>query len=134
LLRIPQREGLLFEMNNYASWTIEAMASWNYNLANILELKFEEIMLDYDRHFRQIFESLEFSSREVNVAMRVASGHNILKMKANELEQIEHVSAPVFPKWKHYFEELHEKEFLHKFGDVLNKLGYEPFSNLKHEF
>jgi hypothetical protein len=43
------------------SWTIESMLNWNYSLPNMLEVRFETVMSEFDATFQKLFESFGFS-------------------------------------------------------------------------
>ena len=125
LLSMSQGEGLLFEMNNYGAWTIESMMNWNYDRNNILEIKFENLMHDFDDTFRLIFEFLKFSRSEIKAGSSIASEHDLGRKSAQDIEKMEHVSSTKTTKWKDYFEPDHKEKFINKFGNVLVDLGYE---------
>ncbi|MDJ0844341.1 sulfotransferase domain-containing protein [Crocosphaera sp.] len=129
LLSMSQKNGLFFEMNNYGSWIIEDMKNWNYNCPNILEIKFEQLMTNYDNNFRLIFEYLGFSQAEIKIGLDIASKHDLGRKSAKEIELMSHVSSPKTSKWKDYFEEAHKEFFINKFGNVLIQLGYENDHN-----
>ncbi len=129
LLNMSQRDGLLFEMNNYGAWTIESMKEWNYNRNNILEIKFESLMDNYDDTFRAIFEYLGFSKIEIKRGMLIAAEHDLGRKSDQQIKQLKHVSSKKTSKWADYFEPEHKKTFIKKFGDVLIDLGYENDNN-----
>lgn len=125
LLSMSQRDGLLFEMNNYAAWTIDAMRGWNYSMDNILEIKFEQLMSDYNNTFRQIFEHLGFSKSKIELGISIASEHNLGTQSAESIRKIKHVTSTKFSRWRDHFEDVHKETFINKFGNVLVDLGYE---------
>ena len=125
LLHSSQEDGLLFEMNNYGSWTIESMQQWNYNQDNILEIKFEDIMNDYDSTFQGIFSHLGFSQSQAKHLLKIAIRHDLGRKSSKEIQGIKHVSKIKTSKWGDYFKEEHKRYFLNNFGDILIDLGYE---------
>jgi hypothetical protein len=129
LLSMFQRDGLLFEMMNYGTWTIESIRDWNYDLDNVLEIKFEDLMNSYDDQFRIIFEHLGFSESEIIVGLDIAARHDLGRISAKEMEELEHVSSAKCTKWKEYFEPQHKEVFIQKFGNILVDLGYESDNN-----
>lgn len=118
-------DGLMFEMDHYGSWTIESMLEWNYKRENILELKFEDLMSDFDREFRRIFQHLGFAGDQLEQLMSIASKHDLGRMSVEEKEKMIHVSPGKIQKWKKYFTPKLKEAFLSRFNDVLIKLGYE---------
>jgi hypothetical protein len=129
LLNLSQRDGIFFEMNNYGAWTIESMKNWNYNMNNILELKFEELMTDYDNIFQIIFQYIGFSKSQIKTGMEIAKKHDLRRKSDQEIQNDKHISSRNFSKWKKYFEEEHKKKFNQKFGEILINLGYETNNN-----
>lgn len=129
LRSLSKRDGLLFEMENYGSWTINSMADWDYNRPEILEVKFESIMSNYEATFLNIFQHLGFSGNEIDTFMDIALQHDLGRKSESEVNAISHVSSPKYTKWMDSFEEIHKEVFLQKFGDILIHLGYENDHN-----
>lgn len=125
LLRLPQSEGLLFEMNHYGAWTIESMRAWDYQRENILEVRFEEVMAGFDDTFRRIFRHFDFSASEIDRALAIAAEYDLGRKTDRQIGRMKHVSSTRSRKWRDYFEERHKTAFLEKFDDVLVRLGYE---------
>lgn len=129
LLSMSRRDGLLFELHNYGTWTIESVKDWDYNNDNILEVKFEDLMNDFNNVFRLIFEHFVFSKSEINIGINVASQHNLGNKSAEEIEKMPHVTSIKTSRWKDHFEAVHKEAFKDKFGNVLVELGYEKNNN-----
>lgn len=125
LLNMSRTDGLLFELQNYGSWTLEGINNWNYDNENILEIKIEDLISDYDKNFLHVFEHLQISKPEIAICMKIASHHNLKNMSDSEVEKVKHVSSRNPSRWKEYFEDIHKQAFLDKFGDTLIELGYE---------
>jgi len=125
LLSMSQTDGLLFEIEHYGAWTVDGMRAWSYDTESILEVKFEQVMENYDASFREIFEHLGFSGALLDSALSIAARHDLGRKSDREIEKMAHVSAKKTSKWREYFEEVHKQAFLERFGDVLVKLGYE---------
>lgn len=130
LLSMSQHDGLLFEMNNYGTWTIESIRNWDYTNKNILELKFENIISSFDHSFCMMFDHLGFSKSETYKSMKIARKHDLKRKSFEEIQKMNHVSSEkIVKKWEDYFEEEHKKAFLDKFGNLLVDLGYETTAN-----
>ncbi|MGA8261304.1 MAG: sulfotransferase domain-containing protein [Arenicellales bacterium] len=129
LLQISQERGLMFEMDNHGAWTIESMMEWKYNMPNILEITFENLMNDYDGTLRRIFAHIGFSKSATDVGLKVAVRHDLGRKSPQEIENMPHVSSPRTTKWRRYFSVQHKEAFLDRFGDVLVQLGYETDNN-----
>lgn len=129
LRSLGQAAGLTFEINHYGAWTTESMMAWDDSTRNVLTVKFEDLMADYDTTFCQILEHVGFSGVQLKSGLRLARRHDLSRKSAKEIEKIKHVSSPVVSKWKKYFEPEHKALFLKKFGDALIRLGYETDHN-----
>ena len=129
LLQMSQERGLMFEMHNHGAWTIEGMMDWEYNMPNILEITFENLMNAYDDTFRRIFDHIGFSKSETDVSLKLATQHDLGRKSPEEIENMHHVSSPRATKWRKYFSPQHKEAFLDRFGDVLVQLGYETDNN-----
>ena len=125
LQTLDQREGLLFEMENYGAWTIDSLEKWDFNRQEILEIKFESLADDYESTFLSIFQHIGLSEPDIELCMDVAVQHDLGRKTVDEIKLIPHVSSPKLSKWKEYFENVHKEVFLEKFGDILIRLGYE---------
>ncbi len=125
LLDRTQAEALLFEIENYGSWTIEDMGAWLYDRKNILEVRFEDLMDSYDVVFEKIFKYVGFDGDMLNRAKNVAIRHDISRKSDSEIRNMKHVSSRRSKKWQQCFEEAHKEVFKSKFGDILIRLDYE---------
>lgn len=125
LRALPQAEGLLFEMNHYAGWTIDSMRAWDYDREDVLEVRFEDLMSEFDAGFRFIFSWLGLSAEQRDAALELAARHDLGRKSREEIQQIEHVSPGETSKWRAYFEPQHKNAFRARFGEVLVDLGYE---------
>lgn len=92
LLGISQDDGLLFEMRHYGAWTIESMREWDYGNSNVLEVKFEDILNNYNGTFSRIFEHFRFSVAEQKNARETAANHDLNRKSTAEIENMAHVT------------------------------------------
>ena len=120
-----ESEGLLFEMDHYGAWTIESMLQWNYNNPNFVELRFESLMNNIDKIFRDLFERFEFSDAQISRALRIVAKNDLNRFTEKQLRANKHISSRNITKWQKYFKEIHRDAFKQKFGDILIRLGYE---------
>lgn len=125
LLDLIESEGLLFEMHHYGTWTIDSMLDWDYDNPNVEEIKFEELMSDFDQTFGRIFKHCGFSEEQMERALQIAAKEDLNRMDNRQLERNDHISSRQTTKWRNYFTAVHEQAFEERFGDVLVKLGYE---------
>jgi hypothetical protein len=125
LRTLGPREGLLFEMNHYGSWTIESMLDWNYARPNVLELRFETLRSDFDATFTQMFDRFGLTPAERSTALGIAAKEDLGRMTREQIQAIDHVTSPDAEKWREHFEAIHHRTFQQRFGDALVRLGYE---------
>jgi len=125
LLDLTESEGLLFEMRNYGAWTIDSMLDWDYKNPNVEEIKFEDLMNDFDQTFGRVFEHCGLSEAEMARGLQIAARHDLNRMDDRQLEQNDHIASRQTTKWQKYFTPAHFQAFEERFGDALVKLGYE---------
>ncbi len=126
---ISQDDGLLFEMKNYGMWTIQSMNEWDYERAEILEVKFETIMENFESEFIKIFRYIGINESDIDHCLSIAVEHDIGKKSEEEINAMSHVYSKNSTKWKDYFKDVHKELFKEKFGDILIHLGYENDNN-----
>lgn len=121
---LDQDEGIMFEMNHYGKWTIEDMLKWDFDKANCLELKFEDVMSNYDNEMMKVFNHCGFSGEQLQVAKAYADKEDINKMSKKDIEKNPHISSAKTKKWERYFTKYHMKYFNDNYVDVLKKYKY----------
>ena len=120
---------MTFEINHYGAWTTDSICQWNFNQENILEIKFDYLMENFDTTFSSIFAHLSLTSKQQKKAMSIASKHDLNRKSDSEIQKMAHVSSAKSSKWLQYFEPSHKELFKQKFGDILIELGYESDMN-----
>ena len=121
---LDEEEGILFEMNHYGKWTIDDMLKWDFEKANSLELKFEDIMENYDEEMMTIFKHCKFSDAQIKVAKAIADKEDINKMSKKDIEKNKHISSVKTKKWERYFSEKNKAYFDKHFSEVIKKYNY----------
>lgn len=124
LQSLPQEEGIQFEIEHYASWTIEAMLAWNYAHPNVLELQFEQLMSEFDLTFARIFEFVGLSGSELDLAHTIARRHDISRATASEVKRNPHVSDRNTSRWRSYLSDKHLARLNYEFPGAICRLGY----------
>nr|MBV6630654.1 sulfotransferase domain-containing protein [Oceanococcus sp. HetDA_MAG_MS8] len=125
LCQLSRDDGLIFEMDHYARWTIESMRDWNYTNEKVLEVRFEDLRDNFDQGFNRIFSHAGLRDDEQTVAMRIARKHDLNRKSTRELRRMTHVTGNEPQKWRRYFTPELKTAFLSRFGDILIDLGYE---------
>lgn len=121
---LDTQKGLAFELDRYASWTIEDMANWNYELDNVLEVKMEDILKNYDEVFSNIFDHLGFTGKLREKALHIAQSHDLNRMSASEIKANKHIHSKNHSKRENLLDDEILKSFTEKYGETLKKLGY----------
>ena len=121
---LEEEEAIIFEMNHYGKWTIEDMLKWDFEKANCLELKFEDVMSNYDDEMMKIFKHCNFSSSQIKAAKYFADKEDLNKMSKKDIEKHPHISSVKTKKWERYFTEKLKQYFDTHFSEVLKKYNY----------
>lgn len=130
---LKEKDGIYFEMKNQlyreSSWnTIMDIYRWNYKMSNFLEIKYEDLMLDFNEILTRMFKHYGFTSTMIATALKIAANHNIYNMDHKHLESDSHITNKSLDldKWKQFFR---DPELKHKFlevypRDIFAKIGY----------
>jgi hypothetical protein len=116
-------ERILFEMEHAGGKTIRDMLNWNYGHPHFRELKYEDLIRDFDLVlFHEIFTFLGFPGSVLPSLLAIAYDRSLF---SGERAQSGHVRSGKTAQWKEYFKPAHKEAFLRLFGDALVRLGYE---------
>ena len=124
LKSMSQDDGLIFEMDGFAGRTIADLLNWNSN-PNILDVKFEDLLADYDEKWRTIFIHLGFEGKHLERVSNFAKRHDLSRMSTDQIAKDKHISTGKLTKWKEYFNENIDAEYRKRFGDAHTKLDYD---------
>lgn len=122
-------EGMFYEMTHASAGVIRAMAEWDYDDGRFLELRFEDVLGDEPRTFRDMFRWYGFGEREVRTAGRLARRFSLARAKwrpRNLLGRGHVREGTRIGGWRAYFSPDLEREFMNRYGDILAFLGYDP--------
>lgn len=127
LLTLSQKDGLLFEMNHHAEWTIKDMLAWNYDNPQILEIKFEDLMANFNNTWLAIFRFLKLlvNDDDREKLLKIIEKHDLNSKSIEEISALKHVTSKNTSRWRKYFEDIHKSVFIDKFNDALIRLKYE---------
>lgn len=128
LLTLSQKDGLIFEMNHHAQWTIKDMLTWDYNNPQILEIKFEDLMANFNNTWLAIFRFLKIliNDNDTEKLLKIIKTHDLQSKSMEEISALSHVTSKTTSRWLTYFEDTHKSFFIDKFNDALIRLKYEP--------
>ncbi len=124
LLSLSKSDGINFEIDNYASWTINTLKKWDYSNVKIMELKMEDISTNYENIFLELFEFFGFTENVISHCMLRAKEQNINSMSEEEIRKNKHIHSGSISKWKKHFSKENETYFNEKFSDVVELIGY----------
>lgn len=120
-------EKAIFEINNSAGNNILDIKKWDYSNDNFLEVKYEEVIQDYNlQKFHDIFEFLGFHGEFIPDLLRISWKNSLF---SGEVKSNKHVRSGDARQYQKHFTPKLKKEFKNEFGDLLVKLGYEENNN-----
>ncbi len=116
-------EKILFEMEHAGKRTIEEMLAWNYQDPLIMEVKYEDLIVDNDLSlFHEIFTFLGFPGPGIPSLLAIAYENSLF---SGNFDRSFHIRSGKIEQWREYFTTLHKEKFLALFDDALIQLGYE---------
>jgi hypothetical protein len=116
-------EQLLFELDRVGGRVIEQMTSWDYSRPEFVELRYEGIV--GEDGLRYIRESLDQSALfDANECAVIVNLFKIFSMQG-VLAKKGHIRDPRPSQWKEHFTPAVERRFYERFGQALEKLGYD---------
>lgn len=130
---LKEKDGIYFEMKNKlflesSRNTIMDIYNWNYNMPNFLEIKYEDLMLDFNGTLTKMFKHYGFTSKMIETSLRIAANHNIKNKEQKYLDSDIHITNKCLDldKWKTYFNDSELKnKFLEIYpSNVFTKIGY----------
>ena len=124
ILGLEQDEGLIFEMDGFASITIDEMVNWK-ETDNVMTIKMEELVLDFDKSFEKLFRWLGMPEDSIPMCMEIARSHDMNRMREDQIASNPHISTGKLRKWKDYFSSQVTEAYEERFGDAHLSLGYE---------
>jgi hypothetical protein len=124
LRSLPQPEGLRFEMNHRAAWTIEHMRGVHSSALVDLGIKLEDVMADFDGTFGDLFSAAGLTPLQRGAALRVARQYDLGRKSRDAVAAMPHVHDPHPERWRHYLDADLEDSFVRRFPGVVEQLGY----------
>ena len=124
ILGLEQDDGLVFEMDGFASITIDEMVGWNER-ENVLTIKMEDMVADFDGSFEKLFKWIGIPDASSPICLEIARGHDMNRMREDQIASNPHISTGKLRKWEEYFSSKVTAAYEERFGDAHLKLGYE---------
>lgn len=124
LIDLSRRDGMRFELDRYAAWTIEAMASWTPP-PDCLEMQMEAFAEDFDAAMSAVLTHLGFAGEAHADALQIARTEDIGRMDDARVAADPHIHGRKLSKWRDFLDADDLAAFDERFGFVLPMLGYE---------
>jgi len=121
---LEQEDGLIFEMDGFARITIDEMISWKER-DNVITIRMEDLVANFDESFEKLFRWLGIPETSIPICMEIARGHDMNRMRADQIASNPHISTGKLRKWEEYFSSQVTEAYEERFGDAHLKLGYE---------
>ena len=124
-------DGILYELNHVSGRMIEYMGRWNYANERVLELRFEKILGNELRWFREIFMWYKIDEKYISKLTKIAHDYSLDTLRKQRSHRpLEHVRPQSLRgDWRTYFTNKIKSEFKEKYGDILINLDYEKDNN-----
>jgi hypothetical protein len=129
---LGQDEGIAVEMRRFAQFDLPDMIKWEYGRPDIIELRFEEVIVDQATWFARIFRHYGFHDEALARAVEIAlsfSFERVTKRRVGEVEERSHLRSGQSGQWRDVFSPDHVALFKELAGPALVKLGYEADEN-----
>ena len=119
-------DGLLFELDGYTACTLAAMQEWWLAGPELLQIKLEDIMQDFDGQIRLIFRHLGFDATEREAAVGLAGEQDIRRMSDAVVAANEFIYSRQISKWRDLLSPAQVAMFQRRYGDLIRSLNYAP--------
>jgi hypothetical protein len=124
LLDLDQRNGLAFELDRYAAWTIEAMSSWEPRPGEILETQMEAFAKDFDGTMAAILSHLGFADDRLAIALQIAATEDTSRMDDRRIKSDPHIHSRKLSKWRDFLGAEQLKVFEARHSMARERLRY----------
>ena len=116
-------EKLIFEMENAGTNGTQEMLSWDYENPQILEIKYEDLVVDEELFlFHKMFNFLGFHGSVIPDLLQIAHDNSLFSGK---IKNSIHVRSGATSQWPEYFNLEIRERFEKQFPGALVRLGYE---------
>jgi hypothetical protein len=116
--------GLAFELAGYTGRTLEALRGWWLRSPDLLDIKLEIVMEDFDGSMRAIFGHLGFGKDECEAAIELAMPHDVARMSEEQVASNPHIHSRQISKWREYLSSAQVAAFEQRYGQLIVDLGY----------
>ena len=120
LKSIPEEDGLLAELE-FRTYHFESMASWPGEHPDIVTYRYEDVVGDEARVFRELFAFYGLSPLERALGDWFARKYSLRRMAADP-----HVRDPASGQWRRHFTPRVKEAFDARYAGLVKRLGYPP--------
>jgi hypothetical protein len=124
LLERDRESGLAFELAGYTGRTLDAMRGWTLATPDVLQVKLEDVISDFDGALGAILKHAGFSEDERAQAVELARPHDIGRMSDEAIAESRHIHSRTISRWREFLSAAEIDEFEKRYADVIVDLGY----------
>jgi len=124
LLERDRAAGLAFELAGYTGCTLDTMRSWKLATPDLLTVRLEDVMCDFDGALGAIFRHVGFSDDEGAQAVELARPHDVARMSDETVAENRHIHSRNISRWRDFLSAAEIDEFERRYGDLIAGLGY----------
>jgi hypothetical protein len=116
-------DAVLFEMDHAGAHTIREMLAWDRTRPEFFEAKYEDLVADRDLSlFRRLLPFLGYDAEQLPILEGIVRERSLFGGRVSDPM---HVSDGRPQQWREVFDERLRRRFRERFGDALERLGYE---------
>ena len=117
---VSEEEGLLAELE-FRRYHFDSMAEWPDEHPDVVTFRYEEVLGDEPRIFRELFAFYGLSALERALGGRLARRYALGRLNADA-----HVRDPAAGQWRRHFTPRVKEAFDARHASLLARLGYPP--------
>jgi hypothetical protein len=117
-------DAVLFEMDHAGGHTIRQMLEWDQTRPEFFEAKYEDLVEDRDLSlFRRLLLFLGYDADRLPILEAIIRKRSLF---GGTVSDPMHVSDGRPQQWREVFDDRLRRRFHERFGDALERLGYDP--------
>ncbi len=130
LLKLDKDAGMLAEVE-FSGYFLDHLLSWNLEAPNVLPVRMEALVSDPAEQWRRMLEHWQLLDRLPDGYLEeLLRTHSFDRMagggrKVGEEDEKSHYRKGIAGDWRNHLSEDHLKLFRKRYGDLVERLGYE---------
>ena len=121
---LDMNEGIEFEMRNIGKSTLNEMLSWDYEQANVFEMKYEQLVDDETGTFAALFKHYGLTTEQIGIGLQFVEKYSFKNVRRSRKSEI-HLRSGKANQWRTIFTDSHVEICKSLYGEGLVTLGYE---------